>query len=105
MADAETPAAFPHVPPVPVPEPQPEAVVVPPLAEHADWREDDEHFRAPPEPTDDDALQHAPEAPQPLSDIDAEEREERRRQQEEAARAYEQARQEQAREEQAREEQ
>src|SRR5581483_11412565 len=100
-------AAFPHPPPMPVPEPSVETsfepfvepshessveaeaqpVVIPPLAEHADWDDDNELYRAPPEASDDDVLQHAPEAPPPEPDIDAEEREARRRQQEEAARA------------------
>jgi len=83
--------AFPAAPPIPVPEP--ESVVVPPLGEHPDWQDDDDLYRAPPESSGEDALQHAPEAPPP--EIDPEEREERRRQQEEAARAYEQARKDQ----------
>jgi hypothetical protein len=89
-AEAPESAAFPHPPPIPVPEPEPE-IAVPPLREHTDWSEDDELFRAPPEPQSDDALQHEPEAPAP-PEVDAEELEARRRQQEEAARAYEQAR-------------
>jgi hypothetical protein len=82
-------AAFPHVPPTPVPEQETE-VVVPPLGEHDDWDQDEEPYRAPPQPFDEDVLQHAPEAPAPEDDL--EERDERRRQQEDAARAYKQAR-------------
>jgi hypothetical protein len=85
-------AAFPHAPPTPVPQQETE-VVVPPLAEHDDWARDDEPYRAPPQPSDEDVLQHEPEAPEP--DVDPEEQEARRRQQEEAARAYEQMREDQ----------
>ena len=93
-AEAPEGAAFPHPPPTPAPEPVPvsDAVVVAPLDEHEDWREDEEPYRAPPEPAADEAMQQAPEAPPPPPEADLEEREERRRQQEEAARAYEQAR-------------
>src|SRR5581483_5413628 len=41
--------AFPASAPVPVPEPEPDVVDVPPLGEHADWKDDDELYRAPPE--------------------------------------------------------
>jgi len=85
--------AFPASAPVPVPEPEPDVVDVPPLGEHADWKDDDELYRAPPEAADQDVLQHAPEAPAP--EVDSEEQEARRRQQEEAARAYEQMRDDQ----------
>ncbi|MBV9411446.1 MAG: TIGR04086 family membrane protein [Acidimicrobiia bacterium] len=89
----EADRAFPPSPPTPVPAPEPDDVEVPPLGEHADWKDDDELYRAPPEPVDDDVLQHAPEAPPP--EVGSEEREARRRQQEEAARAYEQMRDDQ----------
>jgi hypothetical protein len=83
--------AFPPSPHVPVPEREP--TFVPPLGEHADWQDDDDLYRAPPDTAGEDALQHAPEAP--AADVDPDEREERRRQQEEAARAYEQLREDQ----------
>ena len=88
----EVERAFPPSPSIPVPEleQEPESVIVPPLGEHADWADDDDDlYRAPPETSGEDALQHAPEAPAP--EVDPEEVDARRREQEEAARAYRQA--------------
>jgi len=95
--EPESQSAFPPSAATPVPEPDigggsAEDVAPPPLAEHAEWNDEDARYQAPPEPAQDDVLQHAPEAPPP--EVDPEEQEARRRAQEEAARAYKQAREE-----------